>query len=33
LVWNPDCHRVNAEVKFYKYRFSVLFLEVFWKQH
>jgi len=25
-------HRVDAEVKFYKYQFPTLFLEVFWKQ-
>jgi len=33
LVWNQYSHRVDAEVKFYKYKFLVLFLEVFWKQH
>ena len=29
LVWNQYSHRVDAEVMFYIYRFSILFLEVF----
>jgi len=29
LVWNQWSHRVDAEVKFYKYRFPILFIEVF----
>ena len=33
LVWNQYYHPVDAEVKFYKYRFPILFLEVFWKQY
>ena len=32
LVLKQYSHRVDAEVKFYKYRFSILYLEVFWKQ-
>ena len=30
---NQYNHQVNAEVKFNKYIFPILFLEVFWKQH
>ena len=33
FVGNHYSHRVDAEVKFYIYRFPILFLEVFWKQH
>jgi len=33
-MWNQYSHRVDAaEVKFYKYSFPILLLEVFWKQH
>ena len=33
LGWNQYVHLVDAEVKFYKYRLPILFVEVFWKQH
>ena len=33
LVWNQYSHRVDAEVNFYKCRFPILSLEVFWEQH
>ena len=33
LVWNQYSRLVYAEVKVYKYRFPILLLEVFWKQH
>jgi len=33
LIWNQCIHLVDAELKFYKYRFSILFLEFFRKQH
>jgi len=29
LVWKQWSHRVDGEVKFYKYRFPILFKEVF----
>jgi len=33
LMGNQYSHRVDAEVTFYMYRFSMLFLEVFREQH
>jgi len=33
LVWSQYSHRVDAEVTFCIYRFSILFLKVFWEQH
>jgi len=32
LVWSQYIHPVVAEVKLYKCKFPILFLEVFWKQ-
>jgi len=33
LMWNQYSHRPDSEVKFCKYRFPIMFLEVFSKQH
>ena len=33
FVWNQYSRWIDAEVRFYKYRFVILFLEMFLKQH